>query len=76
MLENNNTLHEGRFRLYLLGFFVLIGLLAGFDSIVDVRGGAHLIHIIVEMFVFVFAIAISSALSIYFRLHKEAKEAR
>lgn len=74
MLEINNTLHEGRFRLYLLWVFIFIGVLAGIDSIADVRGGAHSIHIFLETLVFI--IAISSAFSIYSRLHKEAMEAR
>lgn len=74
MLQIKNTLHEGRFRLYLLWVFIFIGLLAGIDSITDVRGGAHSIHIFLETLVFI--IAISSAFSIYSRLHKEAIEAQ
>jgi len=74
MLETNNTLHEARFRLYLLVAFIFIGSLAGIDTIADIWGGAHWIHIFLETAVFI--IAISSAFSIYSRLHKEAKEAR
>ncbi|RKZ47958.1 MAG: LuxR family transcriptional regulator [Gammaproteobacteria bacterium] len=74
MLEMKKILYEGRFRLYLLGAFVLIGLLAGIDVIADVRGGTHLTHIAVE--ILVFTIATSSAFLIYFHLHKEAIEAR
>ena len=67
-------LHESRFRLYLLGTFIFIGVLAGVDSFADIRGGANLIHIVLEMIVFF--IAILSAFLIYIRLHKEAVESK
>ncbi len=74
MLRINEILFESRFRLFLLGAFIFIGILAAVDIIADIREGTDLIHIIVESIVFV--IAIISALAISLRLLAEAKQSR
>ncbi len=74
MLDTSEWLFEGRFRLFLPGTFVFIGLLAAIDLVVDIREGAELLHIIVELFVFV--ISIFSASTLTFRLLAEAKKSR
>ena len=66
MLKMNELFFEGRFRLFLLGAFILIGLLAAVDIIADLIEGTELLHAIVEIVVFV--IAIVSALAIVLRL--------
>ncbi|MBL1141376.1 MAG: LuxR family transcriptional regulator [Proteobacteria bacterium] len=74
MLDINEILFESRFRLFLLGAFVLVSLFAAIDIIADIREGTEWIHIVVEMLVFI--IAITSAFTISFRLLKEAKNSR
>jgi DNA-binding CsgD family transcriptional regulator len=74
MLNINEWLFEGRFRLFLLAAFVFIGLLAAIDIVADIREGTELLHIIIEIFVFV--ISIFSASTITFRLLAEAKNSR
>lgn len=74
MLDINEILFEGRFRLFLLGAFVFISLLAGIDIIADVSEGTDLIHIVIEMIVLIVSIISASAISL--RLLKEAKESR
>lgn len=74
MLKMNELFFEGRFRLFLLGAFILIGLLAAVDIIADLIEGTELLHAIVEIVVFV--IAIVSALAIVLRLLRDARESR
>lgn len=74
MLQINEILFESRFRLFLLGAFILIGILAAIDIFADIQEGTELLHIIVETIVFI--IAISSALGISLRLLAEAKRSR
>lgn len=74
MLDINEFLFESRLRLFLLGAFVFIGLLAAIDIVADIQEGTEQVHIIIEIFVFI--LAIFSASAITFRLLKEAKESR
>jgi DNA-binding CsgD family transcriptional regulator len=74
MLNINEMLFEGRFRLLLLGAFVFIGVLAAIDIFADVQEGTETIHIVVEGIVFF--VASLSALLISLRLLKEAKDSR
>lgn len=74
MLDINEILFESRFRLFLLGAFILISLFAALDITADVNEGAEMIHIVVELMVFI--LAIFSAFILSFRLLKEAKESR
>ena len=67
-------LFEGRFRLFLLGAFSFIGLLAGTDIIADIKEGTDLIHVILEMFVLI--IALVAVFAIFLRLITEARESR
>ncbi len=72
MLETKKTYLKDHFRLFLLGAFILIGLLAGIDIIADLNQGTDVIHIAVELLVFI--VAIVSACTVSLRLLKEAKE--
>lgn len=74
MLDINEMLFEGRFRVFLLGAFVFIGVLAAIDIVADVQEGTEVIHIVIEGIVLI--IAIFSALAISLRLLKEAKKSR
>jgi DNA-binding CsgD family transcriptional regulator len=74
MLQMNDLLFEGRFRLLLLTAFVFIGLLAAIDIIADIQEGTDLLHISIEIFVFV--ISIFSASTITFHLLAEARKSR
>ena len=74
MLDINEVLFEGRFRLFLLTAFVFIGVLAAIDIIADIQEGTETIHIVIEGIVFI--VASISALVISLRLLKEAKDSR
>tara|TARA_R110002072_G_scaffold276205_2_gene437917 strand:- start:9149 stop:9703 length:555 start_codon:yes stop_codon:yes gene_type:complete len=74
MLDLNEIMFEGRFRLFLLSAFVLIGLLAAIDIFADIQEGTESLHIVIEGIVF--TISIIGALAISLRLLKEAKQSR
>ncbi len=74
MLDINEMLFEGRFRLFLLAAFVFIGVLAAIDIVADIQEGTETIHIVIEGIVFI--VASISALVISLRLLKEAKDSR
>ena len=52
MLHINEILFESRFRLFLLGAFIFISVLAAIDIIADIQEGTGVLHIIVETIVF------------------------
>ena len=64
MLNINEMMFEGRFRLFLLVAFVHISVLAAIDIISDIQEGTEIIHIVIEGIVFI--IACISALVISF----------
>lgn len=74
MLDLNEIMFEGRFRLFLLGAFILIGILAAIDIFADIQEGTEVVHIVIEGIVFVISIVGSLAISL--RLLKEAKHSR
>ena len=74
MLDVNEILFESRFRLFLLGAFILICVLASIDILADINEGTEVIHILVE--IFVFSISITSACAISLRLLEEARQSR
>lgn len=74
MLDLNEIMFEGRFRLFLLAAFIFIGLLAAIDIFADIQEGTESVHIVIEGIVF--TISIIGALAISLRLLKEAKQSR
>ena len=74
MLDINEILFEGRFRLFLLGAFIVISVLALVDIILEISEGTDLIHIIIEMIVF--TIAAISIPVIFLRTLRDAQESR
>jgi DNA-binding CsgD family transcriptional regulator len=74
MLDLSEIMFESRFRLLLLGAFVLIGILAAIDIFADIQEGTEVVHIVVEGIVFVISIVGSLAISLL--LLKEAKQSR
>ncbi len=74
MLSINDMLLESRYRWLLPGLFFLISTLAAIDIIADVREGTDLFHVIIEVLVFVIALAAATITAI--QLVREARKTR
>lgn len=74
MLDINEILFESRFRVFLLGAFIVISALAAADIVFEIREGTDLMHIFIEMIVF--AISAVSIPVIFLRVLREARESR